>query len=123
MTGNSDARHFSRLAFPSSSTLALGDVTQPCHLVDISLRGALVEAPEGATALDTSAGSRVVLQVQVEDSPVHFEMTGEVVWAEGRRLGIHCISIDVESITHLRRLLELNLGDPGLLDRELLEMA
>jgi hypothetical protein len=29
------------------------------------------------------------------------------------------VSIDVDSATHLRRLLELNLGDPSLVEREL----
>jgi hypothetical protein len=30
-----------------------------------------------------------------------------------------CESIDLDSITHLRRLVELNAGDPALLEREL----
>jgi len=29
-----------------------------------------------------------------------------------------CQRIDMDSITHLRRLIELNAGDPGLLQRE-----
>jgi len=29
------------------------------------------------------------------------------------------LTIDVDSMTHLRRLIELNLGDPTLLEREL----
>jgi hypothetical protein len=30
-----------------------------------------------------------------------------------------CRSIDIESITHLRRLIEVNLGDPAASEREL----
>ena len=39
--------------------------------------------------------------------------------AEGGKIGLQCESIDLDSITHLRRLVELNAGDPALLDREL----
>jgi hypothetical protein len=38
---------------------------------------------------------------------------------EGRHAGVLCRSIDLESITHLRRLIEVNLGDPAASDREL----
>ncbi|HXK57002.1 MAG TPA: PilZ domain-containing protein, partial [Gammaproteobacteria bacterium] len=34
-------------------------------------------------------------------------------------LGLRCVSIDMESIGHLRRLVELNLGDAELLHRDL----
>jgi hypothetical protein len=34
-------------------------------------------------------------------------------------LGFVCRHIDLESISHLRRLVELNLGDESLLEREL----
>jgi hypothetical protein len=38
---------------------------------------------------------------------------------ENEELGLHCKDIDIDSITHLRRLIELNLGNPALLEREL----
>ena len=34
-------------------------------------------------------------------------------------LGLHCKDIDTDSITHLRRLIELNLDNPELLERKL----
>lgn len=34
-------------------------------------------------------------------------------------LGLQCREIDLDSITHLRRLIELNLGSSELLEREL----
>jgi hypothetical protein len=43
----------------------------------------------------------------------------EVAHVEGEHVGLLCRSIDIESITHLRRLLEINLGDAKLLEREL----
>jgi hypothetical protein len=35
------------------------------------------------------------------------------------RIGLDCTHIDIESAQHLRRLVELNLGDDALLHREL----
>ncbi len=39
--------------------------------------------------------------------------------SENGELGLRCEDIDVDSITCLRRLVELNLGEPELLEREL----
>jgi hypothetical protein len=38
---------------------------------------------------------------------------------QGELLGFVCRHIDLDSISHLRRLVELNLGDETLLEREL----
>jgi hypothetical protein len=38
---------------------------------------------------------------------------------EQELLGFVCQYIDLDSISHLRRLVELNLGDGSLLEREL----
>ena len=46
-------------------------------------------------------------------------MNCQLAHCHGRLAGLVCTSIDLDSITHLRRLVELNLGDPDLLDREL----
>lgn len=46
-------------------------------------------------------------------------MAGELAHVEGERSGVLCRSIDLESITHLRRLIEMNLGDAALVEREL----
>jgi len=116
----SEARHFTRLPFQSESSLEADGRINPCRLVDISLHGALVEALEGP--FPVVEGAAVLLRIQVEESPVEIEMAGLVAWISDQRLGVQCTAIDVDSMTHLRRLMELNLGDPGLLDRELLEM-
>ena len=38
---------------------------------------------------------------------------------EAHKLGFECTRIDQQSISHLRRVVELNLGDEALLQREL----
>ena len=46
-------------------------------------------------------------------------MAGELAHVEGGHAGVLCRSIDIESITHLRRLIEVNLGDAAASEREL----
>ena len=46
-------------------------------------------------------------------------MHTEVVHKTSHHLGLRSLHIDVESISHLRRIIELNLGDAELLNREL----
>ena len=124
-------RRYSRLQFPTISTLTVegAPAGQPgaatptameTHLIDISLKGALVERP---AALDAPVGTALTLLVRIEDSPVEITMNGTVAHVSSERVGLHCTSIDMESMTHLRRLMELNLGDAGLLDRELLALG
>ena len=116
-------RKYSRLPFKTRSSLMFqGDFNRiPTELIDISFKGALVEAPprEGEVAL----GTPVALRIHLEDSDIFIEMKTEAVHMEKERLGLKCLSIDMESMTHLRRLLELNLGDPGLLEREVIQLG
>ncbi|MDH5751973.1 MAG: PilZ domain-containing protein [Deltaproteobacteria bacterium] len=116
----SDTRKFSRLNFDSDSFLveAKTGKRHDTHLIDISLQGALVERP---TFWQEEKGQNCRLEVQLADSPIVVSMECEVVHWEKNHLGLHLVSIDLESMTHLRRLLELNLGDPSIMTRELLE--
>ena len=86
--------------------------------MDISLKGALVEAPEH---WDNVPNRKCDLVLELDDSDVILTMGMEAIRNDGGRLGLLCVSIDVDSATHLRRLLELNLGDPSLVERELVE--
>ncbi|MCH7477244.1 MAG: PilZ domain-containing protein [SAR324 cluster bacterium] len=108
------------MAFPATSTLVAGGKGQTTQLVDLSIRGALVEEP-AEWALPN--GSRCELELRLTDSDVVISMAMEVAYSKEGRVGLRCLSIDLESITHLRRLLELNLGDPQLVERELLQLG
>ena len=53
------------------------------------------------------------------DSDIELKMEAAIVHKTPEHLGLKCTHIDVDSITHLRRIIELNIGDAELLDREL----
>ena len=42
---------------------------------------------------------------------------------KGHCVGLLCRTIDLDSVTHLRRLIELQLGAPSLLERDLAELT
>lgn len=108
-------RRFSRVEFDAQSVLYTDSGTTPVTLVDISLKGALVRLPAANAAL---AGQELTLEVQLAGHEQQIRMQCELAHAEGDQAGLKCLHIDLDSASHLRRLVELNLGDPDLLDRE-----
>lgn len=115
MSKDFDRRQFWRAAFHSAVQLVNASGTMPAELVDISLKGVLVKVPPqwGGRIDDTCQ-----IKLKLADDAVII-MRAVVVHVEGWRVGLRCESIDIDSITHLRRLLGLNAGDASLLDREL----
>ena len=110
-----ERRHFSRIPFDARTTLREADGHE-WHgaLLDISLNGALLERPQ-----DWNGGTRAGLVLEIlltEAACIRMEVT--VAHVEAHYLGLRCTHIDLDSIAHLRRLVELNLGDPDLLNRE-----
>lgn len=110
-----EQRRFSRIALDVKATLKDDSYTWETDLLDISLHGALIKVPE---SFETNAGQRYQLAVHLEGGP-DICMDVEIAHREENELGLKCHDIDVDSITHLRRLVELNLGNPELLEREL----
>jgi hypothetical protein len=113
-------RLFTRIAFDTDAVLDLSSVRHECKLVDISLKGALVER---SSPWQAPIGEPCRLQVKLAEDGTAINMAGEVVHVEQGRLGIHCTEIDLESITNLRRLVELNLADETELHREIAAMV
>ena len=108
-------RRFSRIPFDVPATLGLEQQTWETGLIDISLHGALIKMPAD---FEPAADGQYQLAVHLEGGP-DIRMDVSVAHHENEELGLRCDDIDVDSITCLRRLVELNLGDPELLEREL----
>ena len=109
-------RHFSRVPFEAKVQLVVHEETLQAHLIDIALKGALIET-EQSQELGLQTPCRLILPLtNGEDSIV---MTGCVTHLEGRHVGIKCLQIDIDHLTRVRRLIELNTGDAALVDREL----
>ena len=109
-------RHFSRIRFNTGARLLVGDREHPCEVRDLSLKGALIRP---ASDQLPAPGARCLLEVALDGEVAAIRMEADVAHAENGCIGLVCREIDLDSIIHLRRLLELNLGDAALLQREL----
>ena len=118
MEGNhapSNRRQFSRFLCDGRVVIQDSD-RRTARLVDLSLRGALIERPEKFTP---HHGDEADLEIQLRDSDSVIRMGAIVAHFENDRVGFECKSISLESISELRRLVELNQSDETLLHREL----
>lgn len=111
-----ERRRFSRIAFHRPVELGVGAERATGELLDVSLKGALVEMPRG---FDPRIGQPCSLSIRLDAGDAAIRMEGEIAHRRGMLVGVRCDEIDLESIAHLRRLVELNLGDDDLLHREL----
>ena len=113
-----DRRRFTRIPFDLDTQVSQGGNQWRAELQDISLNGALV------TGLDTAklnAQSPIQLTVTLSDQAV-ITMQTTLAHHSDSELGLACQSMDLNSVQHLRRLIELNLGDPAVAERELREL-
>lgn len=113
----SENRHTHRVPFDCFVEFSAKDCRHVCELVDISLQGALIAACSGATP---KAGTACVLKINLDDANENkIIMNGTVAHKIENRVGIFCDSIDSDSMAHLRKLVEYNLGDVELVNRDL----
>ncbi|AOE81410.1 MULTISPECIES: PilZ domain-containing protein [Pseudomonas] len=112
---HSDRRRFRRIAFDARTTIAQDDWNWPVQLVDLSLKGLLVQRPD-----DWRGNRAAPFDVEIRlDPDAHIKMQVKLAHDDHGQLGFVCVHIDVDSISHLRRLIELNLGDEEELHREM----
>ncbi|MDJ0740266.1 MAG: PilZ domain-containing protein [Gammaproteobacteria bacterium] len=88
--------------------------------LDVSLRGLLLEPSDG---WQPQSGTPVEARIRLDDGDdCCIDLQGRVAHVDARRIGIHVTAVDVESASRLRRMVELNLGDTTLIERELAEL-
>ena len=108
-------RRFKRIAFDARTELSQGQFIWPVKLIDLSLKGLLIERPEpwlGDKEQD------FFVDIHLSDD-VDIQMDVHLAHEDQGQLGFVCRHIGLESIQRLRRLIELNLADEAELEREL----
>jgi len=114
-----EKRQFHRIEFDAACELHCEEDVWETEVLDISLKGVLVRKPRG---WDGQLNRPCELVVHLDDHERAIVMAVELRHVEGDHLGFKCQYIDLDSVTHLKRLVELNLGDPALLEREFAHM-
>lgn len=111
----SERRQFHRIVYDAPAVLSDGETTRPVELIDLSLHGCLLRFPaEGIVQRATE----YKLTVRLSDAT---EIRMNLAWVRGagEQTAFECTHIDLDSICELKRLVELNLGDATLLERDL----
>ena len=110
-----DRRRFKRIAFDARTELRQGEHTWPVKLIDLSLKGLLIERPVpwlGNPQQNFSVGIHLS-----DDTDIAMDV--ELTHEDKGQLGFVCRHLSLESIASLRRVIEFNLGDAAELEREL----
>ncbi|MBZ2170135.1 PilZ domain-containing protein [Marinobacter sp. F4216] len=110
-----EKRRFHRIEFDAPCELHWQDEVWETTVLDISLKGVLVRRPE---AWDVPLKDPCEVIIHLNDREIGIVMAVALRHVETHRLGFKCQYIDLESASHLKRLVELNLGDQALLERE-----
>lgn len=121
MSDTPQRRHFTRIPFDTEYQLQSPDARGHWTgtVIDLSLKGALIHRPAD---FDAQRGDDFILELILNKEGLKIHMDVKVAHMHNELVGFVCEHIDLESMTHLRRVLELNLGDPHLLEREINEM-
>lgn len=109
-------RHHQRILFETPVRMIIKGEKIRSTALDLSLKGVLIKRPDQWPA---NVGDSGLIQIELNNGETIIEMEVTVAHCEDTQVGFHCDHIDIDSITHLRRLVELNLGDEKLLEREL----
>lgn len=108
------------MSFATGAELITVDLHLQVQVLDLSLKGALLVMPDGTRV---TSGAPCLLKLSLGNGGPQIAMAGEIAHTVANRAGMLCRSIDLESITHLRRLIAMNTGDPLLLQRDLQSLA
>lgn len=112
-------RRFTRVFFDAETVLIQDTREWVVQLRDISFQGMLVELLPGQTP-DPEQPIDATIHL---GGDIQIRMTCRVANHRDHQLGLKCRNIDLDSLTHLRRLVELNVGDTRMLEREFSALA
>lgn len=109
-------RRFRRIPFEAGVTVDVGRNSWPGELIDVAIKGAMIGTD---TPLPLLLGDNCSLCILLPGAPISLDFQAVLVHCEDSRYGFRFVSEDLENLTHLRKLIELNTGDPEATRNEL----
>lgn len=101
-------RRFRRIPFEAEVTLNIGQDTWPGELLDVAMKGAMIGTDR---PLPLPLGANCSLCISLPGTPISLDFQAVLIHCEGQHYGFRFISENLETFTHLRKLIELNTGD------------
>ena len=124
MSLNKFVRQFSRIPFDAETHIinVENNMRMLCTLLDISLNGALIQLPS-SEFVKSDNNYKLELQLGSEhEEELCLHMDVRVSHIKEDHIGLHIEKMDIDTASHLHRIIELNTGDPDILERELAEL-
>lgn len=118
-TDQSSDRRFARISLSTDVRLYSSSQVWDTQILDLSLQGAQVTRPEGFAG---RKDQNFRLEIRLLGAAV-ISMGVELARIEDDRLGFRAGRMDFDSFTHLKRLIELNIGDSEGLSAELMRLT
>lgn len=115
-TPDTERRRFTRINFDAATEVKQGEQVWQATLIDISFNGMLLTTE---TPIPLEKGAAVELTVHLLGNDVTIDTPATLAHQEESQYGFAIENLDLDSLTLIRRLVELNLGDETLLEREL----
>ncbi|SQD77227.1 PilZ domain-containing protein [Moritella yayanosii] len=112
-------RQFQRVLFNHDASLTCNGHQWSTNVIDLSLRGLSCTKPKNVTF---EINQLMTLSIQLAQDQVII-MEAVLIHNEEGVLGMRCTRIDINSISELRRLVQLNLADEALLQRDIEHLA
>lgn len=113
-----ERRHFSRIPFDAVVDVQQEDYKFKAQLIDLSLDGLLIKTPR-VYRFSTDKPLDITVFLSDDDT---ITMKAELRHCSNTILGLKCISLDIESMTHLRQIVEMNIDAPNPSQRVLEEL-
>ncbi|EKD27564.1 MAG: hypothetical protein ACD_79C00672G0001 [uncultured bacterium] len=111
-----EKRLFTRVSFVSESELAFKELIFKGTLVDISLKGALLEF---SNSIPAKLNDKCNLKILLKDSNIVLDFEAIVVHLSKDKVGCKFLKEELDTMIHLRKLLSLNIGDDEQIVNEL----
>jgi hypothetical protein len=117
---NEDKRRFQRIPFDAEVKVYI-DNHPPLIgvLQDISLKGALIAVSPNDTMPLVQSSCDITINTTQGDLIIELSAQVSYVHAKLHTFGVNITKLEIESASHLRRLVEVNLGSEEALQREL----
>ena len=115
-TQDTERRRFTRINFDAKTELKNATSTFSVALVDVSFNGILVKSD---IPLALEIGDQVEATIHLLGDDIAIRTPATLAHRREQEYGFLIENLDIDSLTLLRRLVELNLGDETLLEREL----
>ena len=116
-----ERREFRRIGYAAKAEIRGSNVNWFTNVVDLSLKGVRVRRPEHWSG-NLNNHYTLVFPIDEDHMGVQLQLVGRVIDQDEYYVGLSIENIDLDSLSHLIRLIELNLGDPELMQEELLKL-